>query len=230
MTQHPENTVPSTDAAAMPSRDAGVLDREADHLQQRFADVTDLAGARAELQAAYDELAATTRHPEMLTASALNLATQRLREKAKAQGSIESRHPRVLFVCHGNAGRSQMASALLVNRSEGRIPARSAGTAPASQVLPHALDAMAEIGIPLHHAVPKSIDPDVVRGVETVVVFTGADPVAWPEHLDVRHWEVPSLSGMELPEVMRVRDEIDVRVRELLREIEGPGQTVPVDA
>lgn len=225
-TQDPREN-PSTETPAM---DAGVLDREAEHLQQRYPEVTDVAGARAELQAAYDELAATTRHPNMLTASALNLATQRLREKAKQQGSLESRHPRVLFVCHGNAGRSQMASALLVNRSEGRIPARSAGTAPASQVLPNALDAMAEIGIPLHNAVPKSIDRDVVEDVETVVVFTGADPVQWPEHLDVRHWEVPSLTGMELHEVERVRDDLDLRVRELIREFEGGGQTVPIDS
>ena len=219
----------ATPTPEMPSMDAGVLDREAETLQQRFPEVTDLAGARAELQSAYDELAATTRHPNMLTASALNLATQRLREKAKRQGSVESRHPRVLFVCHGNAGRSQMASALLVNRSEGRILARSAGTAPASRVLPHALDAMAEIGIPLHHAVPKSIDADVVQTAETVVVFTGADPVEWPEHLDVRHWDVPSLSGMDLPEVQRVRDDLDLRVRQLVREIEGGGRTEPLD-
>lgn len=228
MTQTPENT--PTARTDLPAMDAGVLDREAEHLQQRFPEVTDVAGARAELQAAYDELAATSRHPNMLTASALNLATQRLREKAKQQGSLESRHPRVLFVCHGNAGRSQMASALLVNRSEGRIPARSAGTAPASQVLPNALDAMTEIGIPLHNAVPKSIDKDVVDDVETVVVFTGADPVEWPADLDVRHWEVPSLSGMELHEVERVRDDLDLRVRELIREFEGGGQTVPIDS
>ncbi len=225
-TQAPREDQPD---AEIPAMDAGVLDREAEHLQQRFPEVTDVAGARAELQAAYDELAAETRHPNMLTASALNLATQRLRERAKQQGSVESRHPRVLFVCHGNAGRSQMASALLVNRSEGRLPARSAGTAPASKVLPNALDAMAEIGIPLHNAVPKSIDPDVVEGVETVVVFTGADPVEWPEGLDVRHWDVPSLTGMELPEVERVRDDLDLRVRELLREFEGGGQTAPID-
>lgn len=145
-------------------------------------------GARAELQAAYDELAATTRHPTMLT-----------------------------------------ASALLVNRSEGRILARSAGTAPASKVLPNALDAMAEIGIPLHRAVPKSIDPDVAQAAETVVVFTGADPVEWPQGLDVRHWDVPSLSGMEPAEVQRVRDDLDLRVRELVSELEGGGRTAPID-
>ena len=133
-TQGPQAPSTPTPGTQTPAMDAGVLDREAEHLQQRFPEVTDVAGARAELQTAYDELAATTRHPNMLTASALNLATQRLRERAKQQGSLESRHPRVLFVCHGNAGRSQMASALLVNRSEGRIPAPECGHAVAAAI------------------------------------------------------------------------------------------------
>jgi arsenate reductase len=65
--------------------------------------------------------------------------------------------PSVLFVCVHNAGRSQMAAALLALRSGGRIGARSAGSAPASEVSPVAIEAMRELGVDLGQASPKPL-------------------------------------------------------------------------
>ena len=156
----------------------------------------------------------------MLPTISVQHAASRLRARAINQGSIESRHPRVLFVCHGNAGRSQMAAALLENRSAGAVKARSAGTSPAGEIIPTALDAMTEAGIPLHHAYPKGLDEDVLRTTELVVLFDGADPFEIPAGAEVRRWSVPSIRGLGIEQVRSVRDALDLQVRELIADLE----------
>lgn len=200
---------------------AHVLDREAEHLHARYPEVGDVAMARALLEDSYARLARTTRHPEMLPVTAANYAAARLRARAIAQGSVESRHPRVLFVCHGNAGRSQMAAALLENRSGGTVASRSAGTSPAGSVLPMALDVMNEIGLPLHHAFPKGVDRDILQAAQLVVLFDGAeeDLLDVPAGVEVQHWSVPSIRGLALEQVRGVRDALDLQVRGLIAEL-----------
>ncbi|MDO5634320.1 MAG: protein-tyrosine-phosphatase [Micrococcus sp.] len=205
--------------AEMRERDHHVLDREAEHLQGQYPEVADVATVRRILQEAYEDLARTTANPSMLAAVSVHEATGRLRAVGLRQGSIESRHPRVLFVCHGNAGRSQMAAALLENRSQGTIRARSAGTNPAGHVLSSAVDAMAEIGVPLHHAVPKPLDEDIVAASEIIVVFSGAQEPDWPAGPEIRHWPVPTLRGLSSQQAAAVRDDVDLRVRELIHEL-----------
>lgn len=206
---------------------AHVLEREAERLHARYPELGDLASVHALLLDSYARLARTSRHPELLASTAANDAAARLRAKAIAAGTLESRHPRVLFVCHGNAGRSQMAAALLENRSGGAVKARSAGTTPAGSVLPLALDAMREIGLPLHHAFPKPVDPDILRAAQTVVLFDGAEPFDLPEHVEVQHWSVPSIRGMGIEQVRGVRDALDLQVRGLIAELQEqePGHT-----
>ena len=195
---------------------AHVLEREVRPLMARFPGVADEATARQVLFDSYAELAATSRHPEMLPTISVQHAASRLRARAINQGSIESRHPRVLFVCHGNAGRSQMAAALLENRTHGEVRARSAGTEPAGEVISTAFEAMNEIGIPLHHTYTKGLDPDVLRAAEIVVLFDGADPFEIPEGAQVQKWSVPSIRGMSLEQVRGVRDALDLEVRGLI--------------
>lgn len=195
---------------------AHILERSAEQLHARYPEIGDLDLVRTVLRDSYASLARTSRHPEMLTASAVNYATSRLRSMGIRQGSIEASDPRVLFVCHGNAGRSQMAAALLENRSGGSVTARSAGTSPAGSVLPMALDAMSEIGIPLHHSFPKGVDPDIVGASELVVLFDGAEDFPVPDGVEVQHWSVPSIRGMSLEQVRGVRDALDLQVRGLI--------------
>jgi arsenate reductase (thioredoxin) len=66
--------------------------------------------------------------------------------------------PSVLFLCVHNAGRSQMAAALLTHLAGDRIEVRSAGTEPADQINPAAITAMAEIGIDIT-AAPQNPHP-----------------------------------------------------------------------
>jgi arsenate reductase (thioredoxin) len=132
-----------------------------------------------------------------------------------------SDQPTVLFVCVHNAGRSQMAAALLARRSEGRIDVRSAGSEPADRIHPGVLEAMAEIGIDLSRERPKLLSDDVVRSVDVVVRMGCGD--ACPVYPGTRYldWELRDPAGLSIEEVRPIRDEIDARVRDLARELES---------
>lgn len=75
--------------------------------------------------------------------------------------------PEVLFVCVHNAGRSQMAAAFVRHLAGDRVEVRSAGSAPAADINPAVVEAMAEIGIDLRAmgAVPKKLDEAAVREI-----------------------------------------------------------------
>jgi protein-tyrosine-phosphatase len=124
--------------------------------------------------------------------------------------------PTVLFVCVHNAGRSQMAAALLELHAAGRVQALSAGSEPADAVHPGVLEAMAERGIDLYNAVPKRIDNEAVREADVVVTMGCGD--ACPVYPGKRYedWELPDPAGKSVDEVRPIRDEIDRRVRTLL--------------
>ncbi len=127
--------------------------------------------------------------------------------------------PEVLFVCVHNAGRSQMAAALLTRVSEGRVDVRSAGSAPAEEIHPVVLEAMQEIGIDLSAERPKPLRDDVVRSSDVVVTMGCGD--ACPIYPGKRYedWELDDPSGRSLEEVRRIRDEIESRVRDLVRNL-----------
>ena len=127
--------------------------------------------------------------------------------------------PEVLFVCVHNAGRSQMAAALVTKRSRGLVRVRSAGTAPASEINPVVVDAMWEIGVDLSQEVPKLLTDEAARAADVVVTMGCGD--ACPVYAGRRYldWELNDPAGRSLPEVRTIRDEIDRRVRDLLAEL-----------
>jgi arsenate reductase (thioredoxin) len=124
--------------------------------------------------------------------------------------------PEVLFVCVHNAGRSQMAAALLEKHAAGRVRARSAGSEPADAVNPVAVEAMRELGIDLSRATPRRLEDDAVREADAVITMGCGDacPV-YPGKL-YEDWEIEDPAGKDLETVRRIRDEIDERVRDLL--------------
>ena len=128
------------------------------------------------------------------------------------------RRPVVLFVCVHNAGRSQMAAALLM-RAAPEIDVRSAGSSPAGEVHAVVVDAMAELGIDLAGVIPRQLSSDDVQAADVVVTMGCGDtcPV-FPgrRYLD---WDLPDPSAKTLDEVRAIRDEIDRRVRTLASEL-----------
>ncbi|MFC7401702.1 low molecular weight phosphatase family protein [Citricoccus sp. GCM10030269] len=201
--------------------DRNVLERTAAHLYERYAHVVDRDTVNRIVQESYDELDRTAAVKTYLTASAGNFADHRLRSIAIAKGAIESPHPRVLFVDDANAGRSQMAASLVLKHSEGRVAARSAGLEPAGRLYDAAVQAMEEVDVSLTHAYPKPLSHDIHAAAQMVVTFGCADRVEPLEGTEYRDWDIPSLEGKPLDEVRRVRDDLDARVRELIRELDS---------
>ena len=131
----------------------------------------------------------------------------------------EPRRPQVLFVCVHNAGRSQMAAALLHHHAAGRVDVRSAGSTPADEINPVVREAMAERGIDLGGARPRVLTADAVKAADVVVTMGCGD--ACPVFPGRRYldWELADPAGKALYEVRAIRDDIDRRVRALLVEL-----------
>ena len=131
--------------------------------------------------------------------------------------------PEVLFVCVHNAGRSQMAAALLDHHAGGRVRVRSAGSAPADAINPAVVAAMEERGIDLSHAFPKPLTDASVRAADVVVTMGCGD--ACPIYPGTRYedWELDDPAGQPVEVVRGIRDQIDGRVRRLLADLAGAG-------
>ena len=116
----------------------------------------------------------------------------------------------VLFVCLHNAGRSQMAAALLDRYANGRVRVTSAGSEPASEVNRAVVAAMEEIGLDLSKEFPKPLT-DTVAGAADVLVTMGCGD-ACPVYPGTRYldWELPDPAGKSLEEVRPIRDEIEL--------------------
>lgn len=129
--------------------------------------------------------------------------------------------PEVLFVCVHNAGRSQMAAALLAHHAGDRIVVRSAGTAPADTINPAVIDAMAEIGIDLRAtgATPKQLTDDAVRASDVVITMGCGDECPFYPGKRYLDWQLPDPAGQGLDAVRPIRDEIDRLVQQLITEL-----------
>jgi len=124
--------------------------------------------------------------------------------------------PEVLFVCVHNAGRSQMAAALLDHHAGGRVRVRSAGSAPGDRINPAVVAAMGELGMDLSKEFPKPLTDESVRAADVVVTMGCGD--ACPIYPGKRYedWELQDPAGQPVEVVRRIRDDIDARVRRLL--------------
>jgi arsenate reductase len=132
--------------------------------------------------------------------------------------------PVVLFMCTHNAGRSQMAAALLAREAAGRIGVTSAGSEPASEINPAVVAAMAEIGIDLSREVPKPLGTGQAEAADVVVTMGCGD--ACPVFPGKRYldWELPDPAGLTVEHVRPIRDDITDRVRRLVAELAGETQ------
>jgi arsenate reductase len=144
---------------------------------------------------------------------------QRLRALAQAEGTIAKEVPEVLFVCVQNAGRSQMAAALLDHHAKGRVHVRSAGSAPADRISPAVVAALDEWGIDISREFPKPLTDEVVRAADAVVTMGCGD--ACPIYPGKRYldWELDDPAGKPVEQVRAIRDDIDGRVQQLLAEL-----------
>jgi len=130
--------------------------------------------------------------------------------------------PEVLFVCTHNAGRSQMAAALLAREAAGRIRVTSAGSQPATQLNPAVVQAMAEIGLDISGEHPKPLTGDKVRAADVVITMGCGDSCPVYPGKRYEDWDLPDPAGLPIGAVRPIRDAIADRVRALASELTAP--------
>ena len=130
-----------------------------------------------------------------------------------------SGRPSVLFVCVHNAGRSQMAAAYLSHLGAGRIEVRSAGSAPAAEVNPSAVAAMAEEGIDMSAEIPKVLTNQAVQASDVVITMGCGDTCPLYPGKRYEDWVLEDPAGKGVESVRPIRDEIRRRVAELIEQL-----------
>lgn len=123
----------------------------------------------------------------------------------------------VLFVCVGNASRSQMAEAFFNHLADGKARAMSAGTKPAGAVDPKTIEAMREVGIDISAAKPKALTMQMLDEADRVVTMgCGVEGVCPASYVETEDWQIDDPKGKPIEDVRRTRDDIRAKVLRLL--------------
>lgn len=127
--------------------------------------------------------------------------------------------PTVLFLCVHNAGRSQMAAGWLEHLAGDRIQVLSAGSTPAAEVNPTAVEAMAEVGIDIAGRTPRRWDGDMLEATDVVVTMGCGDECPFVPGTRYLDWPLDDPAGQGIDAVRPIRDEIGQRVRALIDDL-----------
>lgn len=202
---------------AAPPDDA-VVARIVDDLAQRFAGTFGRETVERYVRESLDLVSEHAAGSARLASRTAGFAAERLSALASQRAETDAT-PEVLFVCVQNAGRSQMAAAILRHLAGKRVHVRTAGSEPAGEVSPAILSALDEIGVPVGGEFPKPLTDEVVRAADVVITMGCGD--ACPVYLGKRYldWELDDPVGQPTARVRDIRDDIDRRVRGLLAEL-----------
>ena len=128
--------------------------------------------------------------------------------------------PSVLFVCIHNAGRSQMAAGYLRHLAGDRIEVRSAGSMPADQINPIAVEAMREEGIDITAEQPKVLTPEAVQASDVVITMGCGDACPYYPGKRYEDWKLDDPAGQGIDAVRPIRDDIKIRIQKLIASID----------
>ena len=129
--------------------------------------------------------------------------------------------PSVLFVCIHNAGRSQMAAGYLRHLAGDRIEVRSAGSMPADQINPIAVEAMREEGIDITAEQPKVLTPEAVQASDVVITMGCGDACPYYPGKRYEDWKLDDPAGQGIDAVRPIRDDIRARIEVLITSLTG---------
>ena len=127
--------------------------------------------------------------------------------------------PSVLFVCVHNAGRSQMAAGFLREIAGDRIEVRSAGSMPADQINPTAVDAMQELGIDITAEQPMVLTTEAVQASDVVITMGCGDACPFFPGKRYEDWKLDDPAGQGIDAVRPIRDDIRGRIEQLVSEL-----------
>lgn len=195
------------------------LNRVVDSLTEKYSGVFAKETIERVVFESYAALLRAGTKPNSVTVFAEKFSRDRLRALATAKGSVTKEKPEVLFVCVQNAGRSQMAMALMEQLSNGGINVRSAGSMPANEVSQKTIAVMAELGLDLTEAFPKPLTDDVVQAADVVITMGCGDACPLYPGKKYMDWNLEDPAHLDIDGVRRVRDQIQVRVEELIAEL-----------
>ncbi|WP_150307713.1 metalloregulator ArsR/SmtB family transcription factor [Planctomonas psychrotolerans] len=203
-------------APEVPRVEDDVLDRIVADLSDRFAGTFSPATVDRFVRESHNLLADRARVTRYLPSLTSRFAADRLGALHAATPAGSGATPEVLFVCVQNAGRSQLAAAILRHLAGDKVRVRTAGSAPADAVRSVIVAALDEIGVSIDGEYPKPLTDEVVRASDVVVTMGCGD--ACPIYPGRRYldWDLEDPVGLPLARVREIRDDIDARVRALL--------------
>jgi arsenate reductase (thioredoxin) len=192
-------------------------ERIIDDLAVRFSGRLSRETVASYLEDSFALLGASSR--EVRPSRAARFAAERLDALSTIDASRSRDVPEVLFVCVQNAGRSQIAAALMRQLAGGRVHVRTAGSQPADGVRSSIVTVLDEVGVSVDDEFPKPLTDEMVRAADVVVTMGCGD--ACPVYPGRRYldWELDDPVGRPLAEVREIRDRIDAHVRALLAEL-----------
>ena len=206
----------------MPDLDSLSLDQQlairsaAKTLQEEFTGTFSTETIEQFLQTSFDQFADHAKITNFLPLMAERFARQRLRALAKVEGKAADGIPVVLFLCVHNAGRSQMALGWFNQLAGDRAVAWSGGSEPGTEINPAAVQAMAEVGVDISGEFPKPWTDEIVRAADAVITMGCGDACPIFPGKRYEDWVLDDPAGKDVAAVRPVRDEIRVRVEELL--------------
>lgn len=206
----------SQDTATM---DTHVLQRTAAHLAARYEGIFTPEMVERYVFESYTALGRTAKIRTYLAATSGHFADSRLRALAQSMGHIEHDRPQVLFVCVQNAGRSQIAAALLSKVAGDRVEVRSAGSLPAQEIHPETRRLLGEIGLDPADAYPKPLTDDVVRAADYVITMGCGDTCPIYPGKTYLDWNVEDPEGKTDAETHQVLAALENKVNQLWAEI-----------
>ncbi|KUL34051.1 low molecular weight phosphatase family protein [Streptomyces regalis] len=206
--------------ATPPLRDTGpVLERIARRLAARHGRAFSRETIAAYVEECAELLGHRARNTLHLPILVERFADQRLGALAKASGLCPKPVPQVLFVCTENAGRSQLAAALLRHRAGDTVEVRTAGSDPGSEISPIVQQLLAERGLGTDDEFPKPVTSEVVAAADVVVTLGCGDACAVLPGRRYVDWDLPELSGLDIESARSVCTALAARVDGLTREL-----------
>lgn len=195
-----------------------LLERIVTDLATRFAGTFSRETVERYVRESHELLVERANITRQLASLTSRFAADRL--TALAESTHRSAVPEVLFVCVQNAGRSQLAAAILRHLAGDRVRVRTAGSAPASAVRSVIVTALDEIGVPIGGEYPKPLTDEVVRASDVVVTMGCGDACPIYPGRSYLDWDLEDPVGLPLARVREIRDDIEARVRSLLATLE----------